>query len=38
LYPAVRLGTVVMTNATGFDVRGLLDRVDASLLRPEDLA
>lgn len=38
LYPAVRLGTVAMTNATGFDVRGLLDRVDASLLRPEDLA
>jgi hypothetical protein len=28
------IGTVVMTNATGFDVRELLDTIDASLLRP----
>jgi D-alanyl-D-alanine carboxypeptidase len=36
LYPSVGLGTVAMANATGFDVRGLLDRMDASLVRRED--
>jgi D-alanyl-D-alanine carboxypeptidase len=38
LYPSVGLGTVAMTNATGFDVRGFLDRIDASLLRLEDFS
>ena len=38
LYPSVGLGTVAMSNATGFDVRGLLDRMDASLVRREDLS
>jgi D-alanyl-D-alanine carboxypeptidase len=33
VYPQGGIGTVVMTNATGFDVRGLLDRVDPSFLR-----
>jgi hypothetical protein len=33
LYPETGIGTVVMTNATGFDVRDLLDRIDASFLR-----
>ena len=28
LYPAAGRGSVVMTNATGVDVRGLLDRID----------
>jgi hypothetical protein len=28
LYPAHGIGTVVMTNATGFDVRRLLDDID----------
>lgn len=37
LYPGDGIGTVVMTNATGFDVRNLLDTVDASFLaeRPQ---
>ena len=29
VYPGDGIGTVVMTNATGFDVRGLLDEIDA---------
>ena len=33
LYPAEGIGTVVMTNATGFDVRGLLDTIDGSFVR-----
>jgi CubicO group peptidase (beta-lactamase class C family) len=28
LYPGERVGTIVMTNATGFDVRNLLDTID----------
>ena len=32
LYPGDGFGSVVMTNATGFDVRSLLDAVDASLV------
>lgn len=32
LYPEGGIGTVVMTNATGFDVRGLLNAVDTSFL------
>ena len=31
LYPGDRVGTVVMTNATGFDVRKLLDTIDPAL-------
>lgn len=33
VYPVPGIGTVVMTNATGFDVRRLLDAVDASFIR-----
>jgi CubicO group peptidase (beta-lactamase class C family) len=33
LYPSSGLGTVVIVNATSFDVRGLLDSIDAVLLR-----
>ena len=33
LYPESGIGTVVMTNATEFDVRGLLNTADASFLR-----
>jgi CubicO group peptidase (beta-lactamase class C family) len=33
VYPGDGIGTVVMTNATGFDVRRLLDAIDASFLR-----
>jgi len=33
LYPQEGIGTVVMTNATGFDVRGLLDDIDRPFLR-----
>jgi len=32
LYPSSGIGTVVMTNATGFDVRKLLDRTDCAFL------
>ena len=32
LYPGDGIGTVVMTNATGFDVRRLLDVMDASFI------
>jgi hypothetical protein len=35
LYPEDGIGTVVMTNATGFDVRSLLDTADASFLGRE---
>ena len=35
LYPGAGIGTVVMTNATGFDVRKLLDTVDAWFLREQ---
>jgi hypothetical protein len=35
LYPGHGIGTVVMTNATGFDVRKLLDTVDAWFLREQ---
>ena len=40
VYPACGIATVVMTNATGFDVRGLLDAIDCRFLpsaerRPE---
>jgi len=31
LYPATRLAAVVMTNATGFDVRRLMDTIDPKL-------
>ena len=33
VYPEGGIGTVVMTNATGFDVRRLLDTIDASFVR-----
>jgi len=33
VYPGDEIGTVVMTNATGFDVRRLLDTIDASFIR-----
>jgi CubicO group peptidase (beta-lactamase class C family) len=33
LYPRDGVGSVVMTNATGFDVGGLLDTIDTSFLR-----
>lgn len=32
VYPGNGIGTVVMTNATGFDVRRLMDTIDASFL------
>jgi D-alanyl-D-alanine carboxypeptidase len=32
LYPESSMATVVMTNATGFDVRGLLDAMDARFM------
>jgi len=32
VYPDDGIGTVVMTNATGFDVRRLLDTMDASFI------
>lgn len=32
LYPGSGIGTVVMTNATGFNVRNLLDRTDCAFL------
>lgn len=32
LYPDSGIGTVAIANATSFDIRGLLDRVDASFL------
>ncbi len=32
LYPSSGIGTVVMTNATGFNVRNLLDRTDCAFL------
>lgn len=35
LYPGNGIGTVVMTNATGFDVRKLLNTVDAWFLREQ---
>jgi D-alanyl-D-alanine carboxypeptidase len=34
VYPAFGIGTVVMTNATGFDVRGFLDAMDRRFLAP----
>jgi D-alanyl-D-alanine carboxypeptidase len=34
VYPGAGIGTVVMINATGFDVRELLDTIDASFVRP----
>jgi hypothetical protein len=33
IYPAAGIGTVVMTNATGFNVRRFLDTTDLSFLR-----
>ncbi|MDH4066865.1 MAG: beta-lactamase family protein [Acidobacteriota bacterium] len=33
VYPGDGIGTVVMTNATGFDVRRLLDTIDASFIQ-----
>jgi len=33
LYPAEGIGTVLMTNAAGFNTGRLLDRIDASILR-----
>lgn len=33
VYPGDGIGTVVMTNATGFDVRRLLDAIDPSFIR-----
>ena len=35
LYPNSGVGTVVMTNATGFNVRSLLDTLDCAFLDPE---
>jgi hypothetical protein len=32
LYPRARLGTVLMCNATGFDVRRAMDAADEALL------
>jgi len=32
VYPGAGIGTVVMTNATGFDVAGLLDTIDGSFM------
>ena len=32
VYPAARIASVAMANATGVDVRGLLDRMDSSFL------
>ena len=32
VYPGDKIATVVMTNATGFDVRRLLDTIDASFV------
>jgi D-alanyl-D-alanine carboxypeptidase len=34
LYPGSGIGTVVMTNATGFNVRNLLDSTDCAFLEP----
>lgn len=34
MYPGAGIGTVVMINATGFDVRELLDTIDPSFVRP----
>jgi len=34
LYPAMKIGTVLMTNATGMNVRRVLDACDSSLLAP----
>lgn len=36
VYPAFGIGTVVMTNATGFDVAGLLDGMDRRFLPPTE--
>lgn len=36
VYPTSGIATVVMTNATGFSVRGLLDSVDSEFLRSRD--
>jgi D-alanyl-D-alanine carboxypeptidase len=36
LYPDSEIGTIVMSNATGFDVRGLLDATDAVFLQTQD--
>jgi hypothetical protein len=33
VYPEDGIGTVVMTNATGFDVQRLLETIDASFIR-----
>jgi len=35
LYPGSGIGTVVMTNATSFNVRNLLDRTDCEFLAPK---
>lgn len=35
VYPEKGIGTVVMTNATGFDVRRLLDTIDTSFIRTD---
>jgi len=32
VYPGNGIGTVIMTNATGFDVRHLLDTIDAPFI------
>jgi hypothetical protein len=32
VYPAARIASVAMANATGVDVRGLLDRMDPLFL------
>jgi hypothetical protein len=32
LHPDAAMATVVMTNATGFDVRGFLDAMDARFM------
>jgi hypothetical protein len=32
VYPEARIASIAMANATGIDVRGLLDRVDPSFL------
>ena len=36
VYPGSGIATVVMANATGFDVAGLLDEADARFLHPAE--
>ena len=36
VYPVSRIATIVMTNSTGFDVRGFLDGIDPRFLNPSN--